>query len=254
MARLQLSPSLSVLSSRAGRKRVPSGSQSRLERGWSPSGTGVPCVPGTFCRGGRMWRPGAWLPRVAEGSSGARGPGHQEGRGTSLFFSLAPRQGRLLGQRPTSTLWSSPRHTAPAGRLAAPCVHTPLGQGLCRSGGGGRGHWDSEAFCTGGGFHFWGLCDGVAPPLYSTLPWAAFFFKTSLLRYFTYHKICPFKVVSSLLSELCSHHHSLILEPLNSPQRSHAHYQSPPVPLSPQPQVTLVYFFLYGVACSGKFI
>lgn len=32
-------------------------------------------------------------------------------------------------------------------------------------------------FALGGGFHFWGLCDGVAPPLYSTLPWAAFFLK-----------------------------------------------------------------------------
>ena len=149
---MQLSPSLSVLSSRVGRTRVPSGSQSRLKRGWSPSGTRVPWGLGTFCPGGRMWRP-AGSGAATRGERPLPGPGVRVTRravGHPFSSPWLQGEGGCWDRGPPRRSGAAPGTPASAGRLAAPRVRTPLGQGLGRSGGGRRGHWDSEAFRTGG--------------------------------------------------------------------------------------------------------
>ena len=81
-------------------------------------------------------------------------------------------------------------------------------------------HWTSSTW--------WGVlcasraCVWGSSPTYLTVhSFRMPFSKTSFLRYFIYYKICKVEVVSSVFTKLCSHHHSLILECLNSPRRNH---------------------------------
>lgn len=133
----------------------------------------------------------------------------------------------------------------------------PLGTHLSGQGGPGSGRTDTGTLdfehLVRGCVCFQGLCVRGSPTYFTVPSFRLPFSKTTFLRYFIYYKICQVEVVSSVFTKLCSHHHSLILECLNSPRRNHAHDQLPPVPLSPQPQVTLIYFFLCGFTSCGKF-
>ena len=118
-----------------------------------------------------------------------------------------------------------------------PCARISLGPGRA----GQRETWTLDLEHLVG----WGSCTSRAcvwggSPTYLTVPsFMLRFSKTTFLRYFLCYKICKLEVVSSVFAKLCNHHHSLILECLNSPRRNQAHHRLPPVPSSPQPQATL---------------
>ena len=154
---------------------------------------------------------------------------------TSLCFSVA-----LRGEE----LWTEVDLDAPGG-FRTPGPHGPscpspcarISQARGGQGGGRHGRWTGSA--SWGELHSQGLCVGW-PPTHLTIPsFRLRFCKTTFLRDFLCYKICRLEVVSSVFAKVCSRHHSLTLECLNSPRRNHAHCWSPAVPSSPQPQATL---------------
>lgn len=118
----------------------------------------------------------------------------------------------------------------------------PTRSRISRAWGGQGGAGDTDAGLgerLAGGVAPQGLCVGGAPRISLSPSFRLRFSKTTFLRDFLCYKICRLEVVSSVFAKVCSRHHSLTLEYLNSPRRNHAHRRSPAVPSSPQPQATL---------------
>lgn len=127
-------------------------------------------------------------------------------------------------------------HLAPTGPLAPARVHASLRPGEGRV----AGDTDAGLGAPRGGSCTPRACVWGGPPTHLTIPsFRLRFCKTTFLRDFLCYKICRLEVVSSVFAKVCSRHHSLTLECLNSPRRNHAHCWSPAVPSSPQPQATL---------------